>query len=236
MINTYNESKLHHTLKNMYSLEFNGKQEVKLDGFICDILAEDDSIIEIQTGSLGKLKEKCGVFLRTHNVRIVYPMVTCNYIHLTDEKGEKISRRKSPKKLNWLSLFSQITGLTDLLLKPGFTLEVIQITQEEHRIRTEEPVQLKNRSRRFRKNWYKSDKELLAITDRKVFTSAEDYFALLPQELPEVFSSRNLKEMGCGKEANMILWVLFHMGAIEKCGKNGKLIEYKNNTHRQATD
>lgn len=227
MINTYNESKLHHTLKTMYSLEFNGKQEVKLDGFICDILAEDDSVIEIQTGNLGKLKEKCTVFLKNHKVRVVYPMVTCNYIHLTDENGEKISRRKSPKKQNWISLFSQITGLTELLLKPGFSLEVIQITQEEHRIRTEEPVQLKNKSRRFRKNWYKSDKELIAITDRKVFTKAEDYFALLPEPLPEVFSSRTLKEMGCKKEANLILWVLFHMNAIEKCGQNGKLIEYK---------
>ena len=43
MINTYNESKLHETLKKIYALESNGMMEVKLDDtpWICDILDEN---------------------------------------------------------------------------------------------------------------------------------------------------------------------------------------------------
>ena len=49
MINTYNESALHETLKKLYALESNGIMEVQLDDtpWICDILDENKNVIEI---------------------------------------------------------------------------------------------------------------------------------------------------------------------------------------------
>ena len=54
MINTYNETHLHRTLKNLYSGE-EAEQEKPLHGFICDIF-EDGCITEIQTSKLPALK------------------------------------------------------------------------------------------------------------------------------------------------------------------------------------
>ena len=58
MINIYNESNLHKTLKLFYSDKFNGKTEVPYQKWICDIITESNSIIEIQTSNLQALKEK----------------------------------------------------------------------------------------------------------------------------------------------------------------------------------
>ena len=49
MINTYNESSLHKTLKRLYSLENSYQTEVKKDGYIFDIISDKDEITEIQT-------------------------------------------------------------------------------------------------------------------------------------------------------------------------------------------
>ena len=56
MINTYSESQLHHSLKLLYSLNQGDKVEFPVMGKICDIVKEDNSVVEIQTGSLSKLK------------------------------------------------------------------------------------------------------------------------------------------------------------------------------------
>jgi hypothetical protein len=54
-IETYNESHLHRTLKTLYAERSGGKTEQEIDGKVCDIVAASGEIIEIQTGSLGKL-------------------------------------------------------------------------------------------------------------------------------------------------------------------------------------
>ena len=57
MINTWNESSLHETLKNAWCGP-NGSVEVALHGVICDAVRQDGSIAEIQTGGFGKIRKK----------------------------------------------------------------------------------------------------------------------------------------------------------------------------------
>ena len=64
MINTYNETDLHHTLKNLYTSD-HAQQEVKIGNFVCDICTEDKKIIEIQTAVFSSLKKKTNTTL-TH--------------------------------------------------------------------------------------------------------------------------------------------------------------------------
>lgn len=62
MINTLNETSLHKSLKAIYRIQCNGKSEVKIGAYIADILCPDGGIIEIQTGTLGKLLKKQNSF------------------------------------------------------------------------------------------------------------------------------------------------------------------------------
>ncbi|MBQ1181811.1 MAG: hypothetical protein IIX63_06815 [Treponema sp.] len=77
MINTYNESSLHKTLKKLYSLENSHQVEVKKDGFIFDIISDKNEIIEIQTQSIEKLIPKIEYAIKNNiKIKIVIPITT----------------------------------------------------------------------------------------------------------------------------------------------------------------
>ena len=69
MINTYNETRLHRTLKDLYSGN-TAVQETSLESFICDIY-DAGRIIEIQTSKLSALKAKLEKLLPRYPVQIV---------------------------------------------------------------------------------------------------------------------------------------------------------------------
>ena len=52
MINTFNETKLHNTLKKIYAFEKNGKTEQKIRNYIADVNTESNEIIEIQKSNV----------------------------------------------------------------------------------------------------------------------------------------------------------------------------------------
>ena len=224
MINTYNESSLHNTLKVFYAEKYGGETEVECDGHIYDILCGDGEVIEIQTKGLSKLAGKIkDAMERGHKVRLVYPLVYRTRIILTSENGELISKRLSPKKGCIYDMLRELTGLTDILLNKKFTLEVITINMIEHRVRTSEPVQTNNKSRRFRKNWLKVNKRLEDILETRQFKTKKDYLALLPQELPQEFCARDLK---LPKYAHILLWVLSRIPVIRQIETKGKTKYY----------
>ena len=224
-INTYNESSLHNTLKLYYANQYNGQTEVEADGHIYDILCEDGLVIEIQTGSVariaGKLKDALN---KGHKVILVYPLVNRKHIFLTDENGEKISNRLSPKKGCIYDILEQLTKITDILLNPDFTLEIITIDLIEHRIRTAEAVQTKNRRRRYKKNWLKTNKRLEEILETTEFKTAKDYLSLLPKDIPQEFCA---KDLALPKYAHLLLWILSRSSIIEMTPKKGRTFYYK---------
>ena len=223
-INIYNESSLHNTLKIFYAEKFGGKTEVEADGHIYDILCPDGQVIEIQTKNLSKLAGKIkDAMEHGHKVRLVYPLVYRTRIILTSENGELVSNRLSPKKGCIYDILRELTGLTDILLNKKFTLEVITINMIEHRVRTAEPVQTTNRSRRHKKNWLKANKRLDEILETKQFKTKKDYLALLPPNLPEQFCAKDLK---LPKYAHILLWVLSRIPVIKQTGSKGNTKYY----------
>ena len=230
MINTYSESSLHRVLKQQYATIYGGKTEIQEGKYICDIIANDNTIIEIQTANLHSLSPKLLELKEKHKILTVHPLITEKRIETYDTEGNLLSSRKSPKKENWINLFRHLRGIYKYLEEDWFTLEVIKISMIEKRIKTEAPVQLKNKSRRFKRNWYKTDKQLLEIFERKTFHTRKDYLELLPAGLPEEFSSADLKDAGCKSEANIILWVLKKAGFItQTCTKNRRYYYKINN-------
>ena len=223
-INIYNESSLHNTLKLYYAEKYNGQTEVEADGHIYDILCEDGQVIEIQTKNLSKLADKIkDALAKGHKVTLVYPLVYRTRIITTDEEGKPVSNRLSPKKGNIYDILRELTGLTEILLKRNFTLEVITINMIEHRVRTPAPVQTTNKTRRYKKNWLKVNKRLDELFETKQFKSKKDYIALLPKELPQEFCAKDLK---MPRYAHILLWVLSRIPVIKQTGTKGNTKYY----------
>lgn len=227
MINTYNETSLHLSLKKLYAIKYNGTTEIPVEKYICDIVTDDDSIIEIQTGSLLKLLPKLIVLLKNHKVRLVHPLTCIKYIETHSSNGEKISRRKSPKRKDIYYLFDELMGIHPILLNKNFTLEVLLTTQTEIRRTTAEPVQSLNNRRRFKKNWIKTDKILDSISDTYIFKSKKDYLALLPHEIPKEFNAKDLSKTDVKNNSYKMLWVLNKMELLDFCGKINNKNTYK---------
>ena len=74
-IGTLSEKTVHSVLKKFFEPE-EDNHEVALEGYFADIYNEN-GVIEIQTRSFERLREKLAVFLNHYPVTIVYPM-PCN--------------------------------------------------------------------------------------------------------------------------------------------------------------
>ncbi|MBO4405079.1 MAG: hypothetical protein J5780_07130, partial [Treponema sp.] len=194
-INTLNESRLHKTLKKLYTLEHSGKTEVKEGPYIADIECPGKKIIEIQTSTLASLAKKTEYFLKNgFSVKIVYPLPEEKVIVTLNSDGSKLSRRKSPLKKNLISVFRELTALTDFLTEKKFSLDVLHCSIVETRIKTENMVQSKNRRRRHLKDWVKTGKELSEIKKRTVFSGKTSYRKLIPFKKEKLFTVKELTE------------------------------------------
>ena len=80
----------------------------------------------------------------------------------------------------------------------------------ETRIKTENPIQLKNNSRHRKKNWYKKDKNLLKINSKIILNSLDSYTVLAEKLLiDQCLSLKDLKNNKlCNKYAGYIIWSL----------------------------
>lgn len=240
MINTYNESDLHLTLKKMYALEFNGKTEVKLEGtdWICDIIDENGNAIEIQTSNLSALSEKAEFILKSgKKLKIVHPIITEKYIETLDSKGNILRRKKSPKKSTIYDSLRGMTKICPLFLDGNCTLEILFVRATEFRRQTECGMQTLNKSRRHLKNWIPAGKKLEEILEKKRFTEKEDFTNLLcgaEKSESGLFRacdiSRAIKAKSGAKDArwaNLLAWILLKMNLIEVEEKKGRSRYYR---------
>lgn len=228
-INTYNESSLHKELKEHYASLYNGKTEAPLEDSICDILCEDKTIIEIQTGSFSNILAKLMKLVKNHKIILVYPLPQIKIIEKYSQSGDLLERRKSPKKQNIFHLFDQLMRIYPLLLEKNFKLEVLLTEQIEKRLITEEPVQLQNKSRRFKKNYIKTDKILKNINEKYNFNSIIDYLNLIPFPTDTIFCTKDLGKITGINNAYKIIWVLKKLALLDFVEKKGKTNFYKLN-------
>ena len=126
-----NEYSLHSAIKNWYSLP-GDKFEVRIDGFIVDIVRES-LLIEIQTKNFSAIKKKLTKLLENHEVRLVYSIPQQKWIVYVTESGEIVRRRKSPKKGRLSDLFYELVRTPNLIKEENFSLDVLMIEEEEVR-------------------------------------------------------------------------------------------------------
>ena len=214
------ENSLHAEIKNWYQ-QPNDTQEVKLEGYLIDIV-RGDILIEIQTSHLYSLRDKLAKLLPDHAIRLVYPIPVCKWISRFDADGSVLlGRRKSPKHCRIHSLFEELIYLPTQFMHQNFSLEVLLIEQED--------IWINNGMGSWRrKHWSIADRKLWTVSDRKVFYCPEDFLALLPDDLPNLFTSQDIaSRTGVSPSlARKMLYCLHKMNQIEVVGINKRLRLY----------
>ena len=221
LIGTLSEKTVHAVLKNYFE-PYEDSHEVKLGSFYADIVSED-GIIEIQTRSLYRLKEKLTYFLAVSRVILVHPIYHTKYISwINGETGEVSEKRKSPKTGAPWDCFRELYGIKTLLKHPNLTICLPMLDICEYR-------NLDGWGSGGKRGSSRSDGIPTDLFDEIYLNTKEDYLRLIPQNLPDVFTTADF--MRCGKTtqrtAGYALNILNYLDIIEKVGKSGKHITYK---------
>lgn len=219
MINTWNESFLHESLKERYG-EPSDILEAPVNGSICDVLHADGSITEIQTAHLSKLRQKVEKLVADRKIRIVYPIAQTLRLETRGSEGELISSRKSPKKGTIFQIFPEITGLYQFFDTGQLTLEILFADITEYRIA--------DGTGSWRRKGVRIDnRKLNEIHGSLCIRSKADLLALLPLNLPETFTTKDLKLQGAGRFAGHMVWVLKKLNVLEKIGSRDRCYLYR---------
>lgn len=220
-INIRNEKSLHRQLKEWYAAP-GDRFEVKMDNFIIDIL-RGDMFIEIQTGNFSSIRNKIRKLAPYHSVRVVYPIPSIKHITLLDaDGGGIISSRKSPKKGIVEDLFAQLLTMPDIVLNSGFSLEVLMVKVEEIRL-NDGKGSWRRRGNRI------LDRQLTEVERSVRFNGVADYAKLLPENLPDEFTNKDLAAcsgMSCARSGRMT-YCLKKMGAIGEIGRIQNQLVFK---------
>ena len=219
-IGLLNEKPLHASLKKWYA-QPGDRFEVAVDGFVIDIV-RDDLLLEIQTGNFASIKSKLTNLVRSHQVRLIYPIAQEKWIvKLAKDDGGGVTRRKSPKRGRIEDLFWEMVRLPQLLSNRNFSLEVLMIREEEAR-----RYEAKRKWRR--RGWVIEERRLLEVADQRLFEEPADWLAFLPEGL-ESFTARDLAEaIDIRRElAQKMAYFLRKGGVIKLIGKRGRANLYR---------
>lgn len=234
---TINESSLHNTIKNFYAIQTNGKTEHKLHNHVYDVFTEKEEVIEIQTANLAKILPKVlDTLEKDIPTKVVFPLVTKKRIITKTEDGKIKSKRTSPKRGSIFDIFIELTGFYPALLHKNFTLEILFVEISEERTKTETPVQSKNKQRRYKKDWNKTNKHLEKIEKSIILKTKDDYLKLLPQNLEKEFCAKDINKLlkadknipkNYHPNGNLIIWVFNKMEIIEQTKVENRNRYYK---------
>ena len=215
-----NESSLHSAIKEWYSLP-RDKFEAKISQYVADIV-RGDLIVEIQTMNFSAIRKKLGNLVQKHKVRLVYPIAERKCIVHIDKSGEVVSRRKSPRKGKLTDLFRELVRVPELIKEVNFSLEVLLIDEEE--IRIDDGIGSWRRRGASIK-----DRTLVGVNSRILFENSIDFLKLLPEELHETFTN---KELASSKKvsvrtAQQITYCFRRSGMIRVIEKRGKELVFQ---------
>ena len=219
-IGLLNEKPLHASLKQWYA-RTGDRFEVPVDGFVIDIV-RDDLLIEIQTRNFASIKSKLINLVRSHRVRLVYPIVQEKWIvRLATDNGCKVIRRKSPKRGRLEELFGELVSIPQLLSNPNFSVEVLMTREEEMR-------RYAGKRAWRRRGWVIEGRRLLDVVDQRLFGQTSDWLRFLPDGL-ESFTTRDLATgIDSRRElAQKMAYCLREGRMIELIGRRGRYHLYR---------
>ncbi len=214
------EKTLHEQLKKLYAME-TGKVESVLGDYRVDVV-RGDLLIEIQTRSFSSIRKKLRRLVKNHRVRLVHPVPYMKWIVRLDKDENQVSRRKSPKRGRVEEVFRELIYMPYLLSDPNFELEVALVNMEEFLIDD-------GRGSWRRRRWSIHDRRMLSLHEQHLYRTPEDFLKLLPECLPEEFTTRVLAKESKMRPnlAQKMVYCLRKMGVLEQTGKKGRAKLYK---------
>ena len=219
------EKTLHAALKKYFEPDEN-RHEIKIGTYYADaVSSKTGEIIEIQTRSFNRLRNKLTYFLKEHEVTVVYPIPHKKWITWLDPESGEIShkRRLSPKTGCFYHAFPEFYKIKPYLTDPHLHLHIMLIDVIEYKLLNGWSDDKKKGSTRY---------ELIPVglAAETEIRCIEDYMQFLPVELPDVFTSKDFKRCmprGSGNLVQPVINILFHVGTIERIGKSGRLYTYR---------
>ena len=221
-LNLYAENSLHAQIK-LYLARPGDRVEAPVDGKVVDLVRADGELVEVQTGSLGKIAPKVLAFAAAgRRVRVVYPIAAETSIRRLDPAtGELVSTRRSPKRGDLYELFDELVRAAGLIAAPRVTVEVLFVRD------------LVTRTRDGSGSWRRRgdrtlDRELVEVLSSQAFRTSTQWLALIPKTLPEPWTSASLGE-SLGIEswrARKILYCFARDGLVDETEKAGRRKAY----------
>ncbi len=220
-IGVLNEGPLHAGLKAWYARP-GDRFEVPVETYHVDVV-RDDLLIEIQTASFSSCARKLRDLVERHRVRLVHPIPRERYIVKLPENGRgRPKRRRSPKRLGFEEIFTELVSIPELLAHPNFELELVATREDEVRA-------WKRRPRRKRFQWQVEERRLLEVLAMRLLTEPTDLRELLPRDLPQPFDTQELA-VAWGRSraiAQQATYCLRKSGALAEAGKRGRARLYE---------
>ena len=220
-IGTLSEKTVHAILKNYYEPD-EDRQEIPIENYVADIYA-DGEIIEIQTRQFNKLRDKLKAFLSLYPVTIVYPIPREKWlIWIDEESGELSTKRKSPKKGNAYMIFPELYKIKMFLKDKNLRIRPVLLDMEEYRLLNGWSHDRKKGSSRF-------DRIPTQLVEEVEINCLEDYMQFVPYDLSEQFTTKDFARAAhiTTALAQTTLNILYHVGVVERVGKQGKAYLYE---------
>ena len=183
----------------------------------------DGEIIEIQTRQFNKLRDKLQAFLPLYPVTIVYPIPREKWLIWIDEESGSLSqKRKSPKRGNAYMIFPELYKIKMFLKDENLRIRPVLLDMEEYRLLNGWSKDKKKGSSRF-------DRIPTVLVEEVEINCPKDYMQFVPYDLPEQFTTKSFAKAAhiSTSLAQTTLNILYHVGVVERVGKQGNLYLYE---------
>ena len=225
-VGTLSEKTVHAVLK-YYYVPNEAYHEIKVGNYVADALF-DGEIYEIQSKSFFTMKNKLDLFLKDHDVTIIYPIPISKTISYIDPDTGEISKPvKSSKKGKLYDIVPEIYGIKDYLKNKRLHFILCFIEMDEYKI-------LDGWSKDKKKGATKMDRTPRKIIGEFRIDKKRDFINLLPGytngrrdkdcPIPVEFTTKDIAELtGVHVSyAQTLLNVLCSLGLTYKIGTKGR--------------
>lgn len=222
-VGTLSEKYLHAFLKHYFEPD-EDFHEVAIGRFTADICREM-SIVEIQTRSMDKLREKLEYYLlEGYSVNVVHPIPHTKWLSWIDPDDGSVSpKRRSRKTGSYFDALWELYKIKYFLDWDKLSVTLMLIDMEEYRNLDGYGAKRKRRSTR-------NDRIPVGLCDVEVLRTPDDYKRLfMPQSIEERFTIEEYcKAAGILREnAYTPLSILQYMGVIDQDGRDGRKKVYR---------
>lgn len=178
------ESSLHRELKGRFAGGGGSWVEVRVGRDRVDAISPEGRLVEVQCGPTSALRGKLTRLLGEHRVLVVQPVIVARRILRLEAPGGPVrSARASPRRAGPFDGFEHLVGLAGLISHPGLEVVVLGVEVDEERV----PA-------RGRRGYSVVDRRLRGVVSEVPIRGPEDLWALLPEGLPDPFTTRDLAE------------------------------------------